>query len=61
MFKDKGGLALKRRIGESLIINNNIKITVVEIVKNTVKLCIDAPKDIRIDREEVHNKRLENE
>lgn len=46
-------LILKRRIGESLILNENIKITVLESGNDGVRLAIDAPKQIQILREEL--------
>lgn len=49
-------LILTRRLGESIIIEDNIKITVVDINKQQVKLGIDAPKNITIHREEVARK-----
>ena len=49
-------LILTRRLGESIIIEDNIKITVVDINKQQIKLGIDAPKHITINREEVANK-----
>ena len=38
-------LALTRKKGESLVINNNIEITVLEIRGDQVKIGISAPKD----------------
>jgi carbon storage regulator len=49
-------LILTRRLGESIIIEDNIKITVVDINKQQIKLGIDAPKHITINREEVARK-----
>ena len=49
-------LILTRRLGESIIIEDNIKITVVDINKRQIKLGIDAPKHITINREEVAKK-----
>ncbi len=46
-------LILTRRLGESIVIEDNIKITVVDINKQQIKLGIDAPKHITINREEV--------
>ena len=46
-------LILTRRLGESIIIENNIKITVVDINKQQIKLGIDAPKNITVNREEI--------
>ena len=49
-------LILTRRLGETIIIEDNIKITVVDINKQQIKLGIDAPKHITINREEVARK-----
>lgn len=47
-------LALSRRKKESLIVNNNIEITVLEIKGDQVKLGISAPKDVSIYRKEIY-------
>ena len=47
-------LALTRKKGESLVINNNIEITVLEIRGDQIKLGIQAPKDVPIYRKEVY-------
>ena len=47
-------LALTRKKGESLVINNNIEITVLEIRGDHVKIGISAPKDVPIYRKEVY-------
>jgi carbon storage regulator len=49
-------LILTRRLGESIIIEDNIKVTVIDINKQQIKLGIDAPKHITINREEVAKK-----
>lgn len=47
-------LALTRKKGESLVINNNIEITVLEIRGDQIKIGITAPKDVPIYRKEVY-------
>lgn len=47
-------LALSRKKGESLVINNNIEVTVLEIRGDQVKLGISAPKDVSIYRKEIY-------
>jgi carbon storage regulator len=49
-------LVLTRKLGESILIEDNIKITVIDINKQQIKLGIDAPKHISINREEVAKK-----
>lgn len=47
-------LALTRRKGESLIINNNVEIDILEIRGDQVKIGISAPKEVPIYRKEVY-------
>lgn len=47
-------LALSRKKGEALVINNNIEVTVLEIKGDQVKLGINAPKEVPIYRQEVY-------
>ena len=55
-------LILTRKLGESVIIGDDVKITVVEVSKQQIKLGVDAPKNITIHREEVYLKiKEENE
>ncbi len=48
-------LILSRKLGQKIIINDNIVITVMETNGGTVKLGIDAPSGVKIYREEVYN------
>ncbi|MDY6843468.1 MAG: carbon storage regulator CsrA, partial [Thermodesulfobacteriota bacterium] len=45
-------LVLTRKLGESININENIKITVIDIKGNQVRIGIEAPKEFSIHREE---------
>ncbi|SDH74619.1 carbon storage regulator, CsrA [Pseudobutyrivibrio sp. 49] len=47
-------LALTRKTGDAIMINNNIEITVLEVRGDQVKIGISAPKDISIYRKEVY-------
>lgn len=47
-------LALTRKKGESLVINNNIEVTVLEIRGDQVKIGISAPKEVPVYRQEVY-------
>ncbi len=53
-------LVLTRKLGQSVVIGNNIKITVVGIGKQQVKLGVDASRNVIIHREEVY-KRIKEE
>ena len=47
-------LALTRKKGEALVINNNIEITILEIRGDQIKIGIQAPKEVPIYRKEVY-------
>ena len=47
-------LALTRKKGEALVINNNIEVTVLEIRGDQIKLGIAAPKEVPVYRKEVY-------
>ena len=49
-------LYLSRKIGESIIINNNIELTVVEVRGKSVKLGFNFPADATVLRKEIHEK-----
>ena len=49
-------LVLTRRLGESINVGDNIKITIVDIDGKQVKVGIEAPKEIPIFREEVYQR-----
>lgn len=47
-------LVLTRRLRESIVIGNEVTVTVVEIRGDQVRLGIDAPRSVQIHREEVY-------
>tara|TARA_B100001063_G_C16681922_1_gene512237 strand:+ start:984 stop:1160 length:177 start_codon:yes stop_codon:yes gene_type:complete len=49
-------LVLSRKQHQSLVIGDDIKITVLELKGNQVRLGIEAPESVIIHREEIHNK-----
>lgn len=51
-------LVLSRKCGEDIVIAENIKVRVLEIKGDRVKLGFDAPKEISIDRLEVRNEKM---
>jgi carbon storage regulator len=46
-------LVLTRRVGESVVIEGGIRVTVVALQGHKVRLGISAPPSVRVDREEV--------
>lgn len=49
-------LILTRRISESVIIGDEVKITVLGVKGNQVRLGIDAPKTVSVHREEIYQR-----
>ena len=49
-------LVLSRAIGKAIIINDNVEISVLEVQGNSVRLGINAPKDIPVHREEIYRR-----
>ena len=47
-------LVLTRRAGESVMIGDDVVITVLEARGDVIRLGIEAPKDVRVHREEVY-------
>ena len=45
-------LVLSRRVGEKILVGNNIIVTVVEVRGDRVKIGIEAPKDVPIARDD---------
>jgi carbon storage regulator len=50
-------LVLSRKVGEEIVIGNNIHLMVVAIKGDKVRIGISAPKEVVVDRLEVHEKR----
>jgi len=53
-------LVLSRRVGEAINIGNNVIIHVVRVKGDRVRIGIEAPQDVNIDRAEIFKKKLEN-
>lgn len=50
-------LVLTRRIGEEIVIDGDIRVTVTAICGDRARIGITAPGSVRVDREEVHQRR----
>lgn len=48
-------LALTRKVGERIVIGDNIVVTISEIKGESIRLAIDAPKSIKIYRGEIYD------
>jgi carbon storage regulator len=49
-------LILTRRVGESLVIGDDITITVLGVKGNQARLGVNAPRDVAVHREEIMDK-----
>jgi carbon storage regulator len=54
-------LILTRRIGEKLIIGENVTVSVLGVKGHQVRIGIEAPRDVRVNREEIHQRILEEQ
>jgi carbon storage regulator len=54
-------LILTRRVGESLMVGDDITITVLGVKGNQVRIGVNAPKDVAVHREEIFNRIHEGE
>jgi carbon storage regulator len=52
-------LVLSRKVGDEIVINGNIRLTITNLKGDRVKVGITAPPDVRVDRAEIHRKRQE--
>ena len=49
-------LVLTRKIGQEIVIDGSIRVTITSVKGDKVRIGITAPPDVRIDREEVHRR-----
>jgi carbon storage regulator len=49
-------LLLTRRVGETLMVGDDVAVTVVSVQGNQVKIGVNAPKEVAVHREEIHER-----
>jgi carbon storage regulator len=54
-------LILSRKVGESLIIDGNIEIKILNIKNGNVRVGVRAPKNVVVDRQEIHERKTDPE
>ena len=55
-------LILTRRVGETLMVGDDVTVTVLGVKGNQVRIGVNAPKDVAVHREEIYDRtRKENE
>lgn len=54
-------LILTRRVGESLMVGEEITVTVLGVKGNQVRIGVNAPRDVAVHREEIYNRIHEDE
>jgi carbon storage regulator len=53
-------LILTRRVGETLMVGDEVTVTVLGVKGNQVRIGVNAPKDVAVHREEIYQ-RIQNE
>ena len=53
-------LILTRRTGETLMIGDDVKITILKVSGNQIRIGVEAPKDVSVHREEVYQRVLQD-
>jgi carbon storage regulator len=54
-------LVLTRRIGERITIGDNVTVSVLGLKGHQVRIGIEAPRDVKVNREEVHQRFLKEQ
>lgn len=50
-------LVLTRRIGEEIVISGNIRVRIIAVKGGRIRVAVDAPRTVSVDRGEVHERR----
>jgi len=53
-------LVLSRKLGEKIVIGDNVVVTIVKIDRNQIRIGIEAPTDIPVYRQEIAPNRADN-
>ena len=51
-------LVLSRKVDEAIIIAGKVRVVVAEVQCGKVRLGVDAPRDVTVDREEIHLRKM---
>ena len=54
-------LILTRRVGEKLVIGENVTVAVLGVKGNQIRIGIDAPRDVAVNREEIYQRILKEQ
>ena len=54
-------LVITRKVGETIVIDGNIRVTVVSHKGSKIRLGIEAPDYVSVDREEIHDRKVEEQ
>lgn len=49
-------LILTRKVGETIVINENIRVTVLSVKGNQIRLGVEAPEDVPVHRQEIQER-----
>jgi carbon storage regulator len=52
-------LVLTRKVGESIVIDSTIRVTITSVKGDKVRIGIEAPPEVRVDRAEIHARRAD--
>ena len=49
-------LILTRRVGETIMVGDEVQVTVLRVKGNQIRIGVDAPKEVAVHREEIYNR-----